>query len=263
MEDLLGLLVPPEFRPGSALAEAVGRASGAVRTADPGTLVVIDTAWRPRTFAVPRSVHISDERGSFSAQADQELADLLHETAIEYGLPSTRETAPLSTGAAAALQALLTRHDLPTLVLGVPTASPPLLNEFGQALRASAQDLGRRIVTVAVGALARDEQAQHGGQENPAVSRFGREVLSHLDQGRAEQIYEIDGALWIQAHPETELGHLSMLFGFTTPDARVEVLGSEEAPGVFSAVLAFRAPEPLPPFSAGGWNSTQHPTPQG
>ncbi len=262
-DDLLGLLVPPAFRPQTPLAAAVGTASGAVRAADPSTLVLIDTDWRPRAFAVPKVSSLSDASGQFTAPVDAELAALWHETAIAFGLPSTHESAPLSAGAAAALQALAPRHDLPAVMVGVPTASPSLLNEFGQALRSCASDLGRRIVAVAVGALARDLQAQHGGQENPAVPRFGKEVLARLRSGSAEQIFDIDGGLWIQAHPEAELGHLSLLLGFTTPDARVEVLGSEEAPGVFSAVLALRAPEALPPIGGGPWAATQHPSPQG
>ena len=262
MQDLLGLLVPSEIPPRSALSGALGAASGAVREAHPASLVVIDASWRPRTFAVPNLQRLSDATGHDIGPVDVELADLLHETAIDYGLPSTREGAPLSAGAAAALHALTPQSGLPVLLLGVPTASPALLHEFGQALRQSAQELGRRIVAVAVGALARDLQAQHGGAENPAVSRFGKEVLERLHSGSAEQIFEIDGALWIQARPETELGHLSLLLGYTTPDAQVEVLGSGEEPGVFSALLAFRAPQSLPPLGQGPWAETQHPTPQ-
>ncbi|MDA8345996.1 MAG: hypothetical protein M0Z66_11000 [Thermaerobacter sp.] len=262
MQDLLGILVPSEFRPNTPLAAAVGHASSLVRDAQPASLVLIDTSWRPRAFAVPQAATLSDASGGFGSPADDELAALLYETAIDYGLPATRDAAPLSSGAAAALHALSPRTGIPALLLGVPTASPALLHEFGQALRHSASELGRRIVAVAVGALARDLQAQHGGTDNPAVGRFGEEVLARLGGGSAEQIFEIDGALWIQARPESELGHLTLLLGYTTPDAQVEVLGSEQAPGVFSAVLAFRAPEQLPMIGQGPFADTQHPSPQ-
>lgn len=257
MQDLLGLLAPAEFRPGTPLADAVGRASAALRDAGPMALVLIDTAWRPRTFAIPAAAILSDGTGAFHCPLDSELASVLHETAIEYGLPSVREEMALSPGAAAALQALSPSIDLPIVPLGVPTASPGLLHEFGQALHQSAERTGRRVVAIAVGALARDLQALHGGTENPAVGRFGREVLSRLDQGSAEQLFEIDGALWIAARPETDLGHLSLLLGYTTPDAKVEVLGSEEQPGLFSAMLAFFAPEHLPPLGGSGWADAQ------
>ena len=261
MRDLLALLVPSEVPPGTPLATGVERAQALLAAARPEVLVVIDAGWRPRAFAVAAAYRVQDEAGSYQGRGAPEFAQALIGTAISFGLPAFAEDAPLTPHAAAMLQQLWPAQDVPVLSLGVAMAAPSLLQEFGQAIAAAGRKLGVQAVSLCIGAVARDHQAEHDRRENPAVRRFGELVLERLARSGGEELFDIDGALWVQARPETDLCHLAMLLGTTGVDAECEVLGSFAGPGLFSAALAFFRAQGLPLAASWEWDATDHPKP--
>ncbi len=261
MRELLALLVPREVPADKARAAGFEKAQMLLAAARPDAIVVIDAGWRPRAFAVGRSGTVADSDGLYRAQGADNLAAALIDTAMEFGLPAFAEQAALSPHAAAVLQELWPAADVPILPLGVATASPSLLQEFGQAIAAAGRRLGLRVVAVAIGAIAHDHQAEHDQRENPSVRRFGDLVLERLEQSCGGDLFDIDGALWVQAQPETDLCHLALLLGTTGVDAECEVLGRWEGPGLFAAAVAFYRAETLPFRATAGWDATEHPKP--
>ena len=261
MPDLLALLVPREVAADQALAAGLEKAQMLLAAARPDAIVVIDAGWRPRAFAVGGSGPVADPDGLYRAQGADKLAAVLIDTAMEFGLPAFAEQAALSPHAAAMLQELWPAADVPILPLGVATASPSLLQEFGQAIAAAARRLGLRVVAVSIGAIARDHQAEHDRRENPSVRRFGDLVLERLEQSCGLDLFDIDGALWVQAHPETDLCHLALLLGTTGVDAECEVLARSVGPGLYSAAVAFYRAESLPLGTSPEWDATDHAKP--
>jgi aromatic ring-opening dioxygenase catalytic subunit (LigB family) len=261
MRDLLALLVPPDIQPGTPVAAGVERAQAVLAAARPETLVVIDAGWRPRAFAVATAPTIQDEAVLYRGRGAPELARTLIDTAISFGLPAFAEDAPLTPHAASVLQQLWPAPDVPVLSLGVAMAAPSLLQEFGQAIAAAARKVGVHAVAVCVGAIAHDHQAEHDRRANAAVRRFGEQVLERLARSCGEDLFDIDGALWVQAHPETDLCHLAMLLGTTGIDAECEVLGSFSGPGLFTAAVAFYRAQGLPLGGPWEWEATDHPKP--
>ncbi len=261
MRDLLALLVPPEISADKSFAESIEKAQSLLAAAQPDVLVAIDAGWRPRAFAVGGLQPPRGAGGLYRSQAVPAMAQALIDTAIDFGLPAFAEDAPLTRETAAALQQLWPAEDLPILALGVATASPSLLQEFGQAIAAAGQRLGLKVVAICVGAIARDHQAEHDRRENPAVRQFGEQVLERLARSGGEEVFDIDGGLWVQAHPETELGHLALLLGTTGVEAECEVLGSWAGPGVFAATVAFYRAEGFQLAATRDWDATDHPKP--
>lgn len=102
------------------------------------------------------------------------------------------------------------------------------------------------MVVICVGAIAHDHQAEHDRRDNPSVRQFGELVLRRLQANDGEGLFDIDGGLWVQAHPETDLCHLAMLLGATGVDAECEVLGQWTSPGQFSAAVAFFRSQGVP-----------------
>jgi len=254
MRDLLALLLPPDL-PAGADAAPLAQAQALLAAARPDVLVLLDAAWRPKGFAVGTGDQVADTGGTYRAQGERSLAHALIDTAISYGLPSFAEEVPLTAHAAAMLERLWPARDLPVLPLGVATASPSLLQEFGHAIAASARDAGRRAVTLCLGAIAHDHQAEHDGRQNPATERFGGLVLEHLARSGGEELFDIEGGLWLQAHPEADLCHLALLLGVTGVDAECEVLGRWRSPGIFSAAVAFYRAQALRLGAALPWEA--------
>lgn len=261
MRDLVALLVPSEVPPGTPLAAGIERAQALLAAARPDVLVIIDAGWRPRAFAVAASRTVQDQSGLYRSQGAPEMAQALIDTAISYGLPAFAEDAPLTFHAAAMAQQLWPAHDVPVLALGVALAAPSLLQEFGQAVAAAGRKLGLRAISVCIGTIAHDHQAEHDRRENPAVRRFGELVLERLARSGGEELFDIDGGLWVQARPETDLCHLALLLGTTGVDAECEVLGSLSGPGLFSAAVAFFRGQGLPLAATREWDATDHPKP--
>ncbi len=261
MRDLLALLVPPDIPGDRTLVESTERAQALLASARPDLLVAIDALWRPRAFAVGEVQPPRDASGLYHSHAAPDMTRTLIDTAIDFGLPAFLEDTPLSPQTAAVLRHLWPAEDLPVLPLGVATASPSLLQEFGQAIAASGQRLGLKVVTVCVGAIARDHQAEHDQRENPAVRRFGQEVLDRLRRSCGEDLFDIEGGLWVQAHPETELGHLALLLGTTGVDAECDILGSWAGMGMFAAAVAFFRGQGIPLAAGRDWEATDHPKP--
>ncbi len=261
MRDLLALLVPSEVPRDTQLSVGVEKAQALLAAARPDVLVAIDALWRPRAFAVGGTKPPGNQGGLYRRLGAPAMAESLIDTAISFGLPAFAEEAPLTPEAAAMLRHLWPAEDVPLLPLGVATASPGLLQEFGQAIAAAGQRLGLRIVTVCIGAIAHDHQAEHDQRENPSVRRFGDLVLEHLVRSCGEDLFDIDGGLWVQAHPETDLGHLALLLGTTGVDAECEVLGSWAGHGLFSAAVAFYRAQGLPIAATREWDAQDHPKP--
>ena len=261
MRDLVALLVPPEISGDKSLADSIQNAQSLLAAARPDLLVAIDAGWRSRAFAVGRVEPPRGAGGLYRNPSVPAMAQTLIDTAIAFGLPAFAEDAPLTPETTTVLRQLWPAEDLPVLALGVATASPALLQEFGQAIAASGQRLGLRVVTICVGAIARDHQADHDRRENPAVRKFGDEVLARLARSGGEELFEIDGGLWVQAHPETDLGHLALLLGTTGVEAECEVLGRSAGPGVFSATVAFFRAEGFQLAATRDYDATDHPKP--
>ncbi len=261
MRDLLALLVPPEIPRDTQLAAGVEKARTLLAAARPDVLVAIDALWRPRAFAVGGTRSSRDLGGLYRGQGAPAMAQALIDTAISFGLPAFAEDAPLTPETAAMLRHLWPAEDVPILPLGVATASPGLLQEFGQAIAAAGGRLGLRTVSVCVGAIAHDHQAEHDRRDNPSVRRFGELVLERLARSCGEDLFDIDGGLWVQAHPETDLCHLALLLGTTGVDAECEVLGSWAGHGLFSAAVAFYRSEGLPIAATREWSAQDHPKP--
>lgn len=261
MPELLALLIPAENPPGTELQDALVEAQGLLAAARPDLLVTIDAGWRPKAFAVGAGQVTADEARQYRAPGAPAFATVLIDTAIGYGLPSFAEEAPLTPEVAAVLAALWPAGDVPVLPLGVATASPSLLQEFGQAIAAAGRTLGQRVVALCVGAIARDHQAEHDGRENAAVRRFGELVLERMERSGGEELFDIDGALWVQAHPETDLCHLALLLGATGIDPHCQVLGRHAGPGTFAATVALYRGDALPFGSDRGFSAADHPKP--
>lgn len=261
MRDLVALLVPAEIPPDAPLADGIEKAQALLAAARPDVLVAIDAGWRPRAFAVGGTRVLGERGGPYLTQGALALPAALIDTAIAFGLPAFAEEAPLTAKAAAMLQQLWPAEDVPVLPLGVATASPSLLQEFGQAIAAAGLKLGLRAVVICIGAIAHDHQAEHDRRENPAVRRFGELVLERLARSGGEELFDIDGGLWVQAHPETDLCHLALLLGTTGVDTECEVLGSWTGPGLFSAAVAFFRSQGIPLAAARAWDATERPQP--
>lgn len=245
---MVGLLVPADPCP-APLAAAFAQAAQTLAGSAPQTVVAISAAWRTRAFTVGGGLPLLSDATPSALASDAELALRIVEEALDAGLPATLEpSGPDSTALPVLLR--LMPESARLVVLGVPLASPALLQEFGQAATRAARELGRRVLTVAVGGLTRHHNA---APDDGSVQAFTDLVLAHLARGEGDRLFEIDGALWVAARPEADLGHLAVLLGATGPDAEGETLAVEQEGGSRSAVVQLYAPAgpfwlPDPPF---------------
>lgn len=248
LQPLVGLLVPADPCPPD-LTRAFAQAAQSVLDLRPQTVIAISAAWRTRGFVVDSGAL----RRSLELPTDRELAQRIVDEANDAGLPSAQDTFQPDDATLPALMRLLPQQTA-LVMLGVPLASPSLLQEFGQAATRAARELDRRVLTLAVGALTHHHSA---APDDPAIGTFTTLVLEHLRRGEGDRLFEIDGALWVAARPEADLGHLAVLLGATGPDAQGETLAVEATGGMRSAVVQLRA-QPAGPWTLDmPWDDTQ------
>lgn len=233
----MGLLLPAEPCP-PGLVPAFARAAQTLAAAAPQTVIAISSAWRTRAFAVGGGFSLGPDGTPSGLRPDPDLAARIVEEARDAGLPAAQEPCSPDSAALPVLLRLLPERTR-VVMLGVALASPALLQEFGQAATRAAREMGRHVLTVAVGGLTRHHNAAPGDE---AVAAFSERILGHLARGEGDRIFEVDGALWVAARPEADLGHLAVLLGATGPDAEGETLGLERTGGSRSAVVQLRAP---------------------
>lgn len=246
------MLVPADPCP-PALTKACAHAAQTISTLRPQTVIAVSAAWRTRSFSVGAGLPTREDGLPAEFPPDQQLVERIVEEAISAGLPASTEPCLSDSATLPALMRLLPERT-GLVMLGVPLASPALLQEFGQAAARAGRELGRSILTIAVGGLTHHHNAN---PDDPAIGTFVDLVLGHLQRGEGDRLFEIDGAAWIAAHPDADLGHLAVLLGATGPDAEGETLGVEGEGGIRSAVVQLRGTVPPPWLAQSGWNDTQ------
>lgn len=249
---MVGLLVPADPCP-PVLTKSFAEAAQTVSILRPQTVVAVSAAWRTRGFSVGAGLPLHADGLPAEFPPDQQLVERIIEEAISAGLPAATEPCLSDSATLPALMRLLPERT-GLVMLGVPLASPALLQEFGQAAARAARELGRNILTIAVGGITHHHNAD---PDDPAIGTFVDLVLAHLQQGEGDRLFEIDGATWISARPDADLGHLAVLLGATGPDAEGETLGVERRGGIRSAVVQLRGTVSPPWLSPSEWSDTQ------
>lgn len=212
----------------SALETATRQALSALAEAQVRRVVMVDSSWRSPTLGVCRPAGAASSRlveALCRQLADRDFwpgrADPAWEQAGRHQLSRCGYEAP---------DVLVT--------VGVPPHTPDRAMAVGEAIAAACAEEPGRTALLVSGAVTR---SGHLSATGPLA--FEQALRQLLEQGAGPEILNVGAELWINGHPDAELGHLFVLMG-AAPGYLGTYLAECRAEAATYAVISF-APMPM------------------
>lgn len=206
--------------------QAIGREIADELRAD--TVIVASPHWQPRSafFVDCGTIHESFHDYvlrpapfgrrffTYALPGDPSLAKGLIQAGVSAGLAVGAKAYGLDHGAFCPLKVM--GIQLPTVPISVSRRSFDECIRWGNIIRETVEQHGRRAVLIAPGNLChrldlRDEKATK--EYFPDGGRFDEKVIELVTSGRSEEIAGIDRALWKAAAPEADCRPLFLIAG--------------------------------------------------
>lgn len=233
---LLPLFLPPSealagSSPISALEAPTRRALAELSAAAVQRLVLIDSRWRSPRLGV--SAPGSPAGRGFASELLRQLAerDVWADHADAAWERAGREYLERWWGAPPDAW----------LVVGVPPHTPDRAMAVGEAIAAACASGAGNSALVVTGATTR---GGHTGSDRSAA--FSAALRRLLEAGEGPEILNVGADLWIDGHPDADLGHLFVLLG-AAPGHAATYLAEHHAGDAGYAVVVFATSPVAPP----------------